>query len=54
MVALLIPGGIDVPELRRQRNWLLKIKNPSGQDRRAIDGLVNLCDALLDAAEGFA
>lgn len=52
IVSSVTTGRIDVDLLRLQRNWLLET---FPRDAPAeVDGLVNLLDHLLDAAEGFA
>lgn len=53
-------NGIDTDLLRQQRDWLLgaslvsRIGVPPAPHPEVIDGLVNLCDSLLDDAEGFS
>jgi hypothetical protein len=53
---------LDVALLRRQRDWLLELTEDGeietlhmvGEHRTdAAEGLVSLCDELLDQAEGF-
>ena len=45
-------GRGDVALLRAQRDWLLATY-PADDAPEQVDGLVNLLDHLLDAAEGF-
>jgi len=40
--------SIDLVLLRKQRDYLLTL--PSSDE---LEGLINLCDYMLDAAEGF-
>lgn len=52
--------NVNVPLLREQRNTLLKLlkfldnlNTENAEYIAAIDGIVNLCDYMLDEAEGY-
>lgn len=44
---------IDVKLLREQRDALLGLKRINKEQQKAVDGVINLLDAMLDSAEGY-
>jgi len=54
-MATITVDRVDVELLREQRNELLELMTPYREKSQLVtlEGIVNLLDAMLDAADGF-
>lgn len=50
LVIITVPG-VDLKLLRSQRDTLLTMEGRNDREQDTIDGMINLCDAMLDITE---